>query len=341
MKILRALLFPFTLVYHLITEIRNRLYDQGLKPAASFDVPVIGVGNLTIGGTGKTPMVEHLIRLLSPQYKVATLSRGYGRRTRGIRIAGAGDSPETVGDEPFQFFDKFNDVYVAVGEERALAITYILNDKPDTEVIIMDDAFQHRRVRPSFQVLLTEYSRLFHRDFVLPSGNLRESKKGARRADAVVVTKCPREIGEEEMMKIQSGIRLYTQSPIFFSTLRYNAPAALGANLHQRDSVILVSGIAETHTLTAHVEANYRLVKHLAYRDHHRYTRNDLQVISDLARKHNAMVITTEKDAVKIKSPDFKPYIDEIPWFYLPIEIEFIRNGKDFDEMLLNVVKNA
>ncbi len=160
MKGIGWLLFPFAVIYDVITSVRNRLYDTGVKPVARFDLPVIGVGNLTVGGTGKSPMVEYLIRLFSADRKVATLSRGYGRSTRGIRIAGKEDSPSTLGDEPYQFYRKFGaDVVVAVGEERALAIPYLLDQHPDTGVIILDDAFQHRRVLPSLQLLLTDVSR--------------------------------------------------------------------------------------------------------------------------------------------------------------------------------------
>ena len=171
MAILRVLLFPFAIIYNVITSLRNRLYDQGVKPSIKFELPVIGVGNLTAGGTGKTPLTEYLIRLLARNYKVATLSRGYGRRTKGFRIAQPTDSAATVGDEPFQFFVKFGDrVKVAVGEERALAIASLLQQYPRTEVILLDDAFQHRRVIPSLNILLTDYHRPFYEDLLLPAG---------------------------------------------------------------------------------------------------------------------------------------------------------------------------
>ena len=342
MKIVQMLLFPFSVVYHLITEARNRLYDLGLKPVASFEIPVVSVGNLAVGGTGKTPMIEHLIRLLSPTYQVATLSRGYGRRTKGIRIAGEKDDPSTVGDEPFQFHRKFHGkISVAVGEERALAIPYLIDERPDTHVILLDDAFQHRSVKPLFQVLLTDYSRLFHQDFLLPAGRLRESKNGARRADVVIVTKCPREISEEEMIEIEAGIKVYAQKPVFFSTLRYNAVVPMGNGSELRDSVVLVTGIANARPLRQHIDGNFRMVRHFDFSDHHHYTIAEVKKITDVAIEHGAMVVTTEKDAVKLGSDAFRAIVDRTPFFYLPVEIEFLKNGKDFDEMVLNAVKNA
>ena len=192
MILLRILLFPFSWLYYLITQIRNRLYDRGLKPSVKFELPVICVGNLTVGGTGKTPMIEHLIRLLQNRFKVATLSRGYGRATKGIRIAGPSENASTIGDEPFQFYTKFGKrITVAVGEERALAIPTILQECSDTQIILLDDGFQHRKVSPGFSILLTDYHRPFYNDFLLPSGRLRESRWGAERADVIVVTKCP------------------------------------------------------------------------------------------------------------------------------------------------------
>ena len=342
MKLIQILLFPFSVVYHLITGARNRLYDQGLKPVARFEIPVISVGNLAVGGTGKTPMIEHLIRLLNPVYQVATLSRGYGRRTKGIRIAGDKDDASTLGDEPFQFHRKFRDkVSVAVGEERALAIPYLIDEKPDTQVILLDDAFQHRSVQPSFQILLTDYSRLFHRDLLLPAGRLRESKHGAERADVVVVTKCPRVISEEEMIAIETGIKVYASRPVFFSTLRYNAMVPVGEAGEPRDSVVLVTGIANARSLHQHIRGNFRIVRHFDFPDHHIYSTAEVSKIAEVADKHRAMVITTEKDAAKLGSSAFGAFVDKTPFFYLPVEIEFVKNGKDFDEMVLNAVKNA
>jgi tetraacyldisaccharide 4'-kinase len=276
---MKILLFPFAVLYDMVTNVRNRLYDLGLKPSASFDVKLISVGNLAVGGTGKTPMIEHLVRLLKSSYKVATLSRGYGRSTRGIRLAGAADNAQTLGDEPFQFYKKFkNEVAVIVGEERALAIPYLMDEHPDTQVVLMDDAFQHRKVKPHFSILLTDFNRPFYEDLLVPAGRLRESKKGAGRADVIVVTKCPDEITEERMMEMASKIRVYSKRPVFFSRVRYGQMIGFrAAPTRPVEKVILVSGIANHRPLEEHVAANYRLIRHFAFRDHHQYRDEDLK----------------------------------------------------------------
>src|SRR5688500_17872842 len=337
---LKVLLFPFAVLYDAITTIRNRLYDLGYKPAARFEIPIIAVGNLAVGGTGKTPMIEYLIRLLSAQFSIATLSRGYGRETRGIRIASSTDNALTLGDEPYQFYRKFaHEIVVAVGEERALAIPYILQQHPDTDIILMCDAIQHRKVKPSFQVLLTDCNNPFYKDFLLPAGTLRESAKGADRADIIIVTKCSSDISGDAMMKMEKAIRDYAEKPIFFTTIRYGSPIALGHVHPPSDRVILLSGIANHHTLEQYVAANYTLVRHFAFPDHHVYTDEDLRPVSELAAREKAIVLTTEKDAVKLDMSQLKPVISSVPFFYLPIQMEFLKNGKDFDEMVLNVLK--
>jgi tetraacyldisaccharide 4'-kinase len=342
MKVLRVLLFPLAVVFDIVTGIRNRLYDQGLKPTAKFDLPVIGVGNLAIGGTGKTPMVEHLIRLLTPSYKVATLSRGYGRSSRGIRIANDTDTAVTLGDEPFQFFKKFRgQVVVSVGEERALAIPYIIDQHPETQVILLDDSYQHRKVTPGFQILLTDYNNPFYDDLLLPAGRLRESKRGINRADAIVLTKCPPEISDEEMISVESHIRTYSIRPVFFTTIRYGSLVPFDNRAVPGNVFVLVSGIASHKPFENYIKSQYQLLKHFVYNDHHSYTDQDVQDICEFARQHNASVLTTEKDAVKLNSNKFSTFLSAIPFFYLPIEMEFLKSGKDFDEMILNAVNRA
>ncbi|MBT1702564.1 tetraacyldisaccharide 4'-kinase [Chryseosolibacter indicus] len=336
----RFLLFPFAVLFDLVTSIRNSLYERGYKPSASFDLPVISVGNLAVGGTGKTPMIEYLIRLLSKHYKIATLSRGYGRETSGIRIAANTDSASTIGDEPFQLYRKFGEsVKVCVGEERALAIPFIIDQAEETEVILLDDSFQHRKVKPSFQVVLTDYNNLFTKDWLMPVGRLRESRRGIDRADVVVVTKCPPELGNEEMLEIEKSIRQYTSKPVFFSVIRYGDPVAINTYSKIDERVILVTGIANHKPIEDYVAKHFKLIHHFLFPDHHSYTNEDLKKITAFAEKENAMVLTTEKDAAKLDSPPFAYAYDYIPFFYLPIQSEFLKNGKDFDEMVLSVVK--
>ncbi len=335
--IMRIVLYPFAILYDFVTSLRNRLYDLGYKPSASFDLPVICIGNLSVGGTGKTPMVEYLIRLLSDRYKIATLSRGYKRTTRGFKIATSADNASTLGDEPYQFFRKFKDrVTVAVGEERALAIPAILQEQP-VNVILLDDAFQHRRVSPSFSILLTDFNRPFDQDVLLPAGRLRESRINAKRADVIVVTKCPPTLSPEVMMDLEKSIRKYSSKPVFFGTVHYGSPVSFGLSTHPiTDDVILVTGIANAQPLAAFVRNNFRVVHHFEFADHHEYTENDIRMVLDkLKQNPSASLLTTEKDMVKLGAPAFLQILSACQLFFLPISIQFLKSGQDFDEMLL------
>ncbi|MBL7856281.1 MAG: tetraacyldisaccharide 4'-kinase [Cyclobacteriaceae bacterium] len=344
MIVLRVLLFPFAVLYDLVTRVRNKLYDLGLKPTARFEVPVISVGNLAIGGTGKTPVVEHLIRLLHADYEVATLSRGYGRNTKGFRIGNDEDSALTLGDEPFQLYRKFNDkALITVGEERAFAIPNIMDQFPNTGVVVMDDAFQHRKVTPLINLLLTDFNRPFYHDVLLPAGRLRESRKGANRADAVVVTKCPVEISDDTMMDIEKAIRKYCDKPVFFSKIHYGNPLPFRQTAQgMGEKVILVSGLANASPLVTYMKKNFAVIHHLDFPDHHIYTRNDLNKIRKLAEAvPDCSIVTTEKDAAKLDVASFEVLTAGLPFFYLPIEIEFIKSGQDFDEMVLNAIQRV
>jgi tetraacyldisaccharide 4'-kinase len=342
MFLIRILLFPFAVLYDAITRFRNLLYDIKLKPSASFEIPLISVGNLAVGGTGKTPMVEHLIRLFEAKgLAMATLSRGYGRKTKGMRLANHADTAETIGDEPYQLFDKYHQhAVVSVCEERAYAIPFLVDQFPDLKVIIMDDAFQHRAVRPGFSMVLTEYSNPFYQDFVMPAGKLRESCMGIKRADMVIVTKCPPDIDEEEMIKMEHAIRSYEERPVFFTTIRYGEAIAFdGVTPWKAAKVVLVSGLANAESLTAYVKENYNLVHHFDFPDHYAYTHKDWVKIDQLAKKHEAVIITTEKDRAKLRA--LASADDQKSLFYLPIEIDFIKGGTDFDSIVLDYVKNA
>jgi tetraacyldisaccharide 4'-kinase len=333
MIVLHFLLFPFAVLYDWITRIRNRMYDQGLKPSVRFEVPVISVGNLTVGGTGKTPMIEYLIRLLS-DHKLATLSRGYGRRTKGFRIADAADGAATLGDEPFQLYRKFGDrVVVAVGEERALAIPSILQEHAETEVILLDDAYQHRRVIPSLNILLSDYNRPFYIDYLLPSGRLREARSGAGRADMIVVTKCPTDLSEGEMATIRQQIHSYADRPLFFSRILYGAPVDMAGNEGEvPEKLGLVSGIANPIPLERYVSEQYKLVKHFNFADHHVYTVSDMLKLKRFVQEHPGVgLLTTEKDRVKLDTAELTHHVRSLPLFYLPIELEFVKSGKEFD----------
>ncbi len=341
MSVFRFLLVPFAMLYDVVTAVRNRLYDMNYKPTTRFDIPVIGVGNLAVGGTGKTPMVEYLIRLLSPEFKIATLSRGYGRKTRGFRIASEKDTAATVGDEPYQIYKKFTpSVNVVVGEDRAYAIPMLLQEREETNVVLLDDAYQHRSVIPGFSILLTEYSNPFYNDNLLPYGRLREAPEGAKRADAIVVTKCPAQLDGDAVMEFERCIRKYTDKPVFFSKIRYGEPVAFGKPVTKLSKrVVVVSAIANAHILEEYVAKSFSLIRHFSFRDHYAFSTGDLKEISALLQKYpegEVSIVTTEKDSVKLQRAELRDTIARLPIFYLPIETEFIRNGKDFDTLVVS-----
>lgn len=338
MNFLAIILFPFTLLYDLATRFRNYLFDIGYKKSFEFDVRVISVGNLSVGGTGKTPMVEYLIRLLKGQYTMSTLSRGYGRKTKGFRLADEKDTYQTIGDEPRQFQIKFPDVQVSVGEERAVAIPFILAERPDTNLILLDDAYQHRTVKPLVNILLTDYNRPFFEDYLLPSGRLREARKGARRADVVIVTKCPA-IDEEERKVIQEKIAKYSDAPVYFSAIRYLEPKEIFSSDQISNDVFIFSGLANHSQFSRYVEGKFNLLGEMHFKDHHAYSQKDFQVIlAKLAsfKGRKVSLLTTEKDMVKLIDEPLKSMLNAVSVFYLPIETYFLENGRQFDELILN-----
>ncbi len=336
--LLRYLLFPFSVLYQVVTSFRNFLYNKKILRSIEFDVRTIVVGNLTVGGTGKTPMVEYLIRLLSNEYKIAVLSRGYGRKTKGFLLADELSTPNRIGDESMQLYTKYkNEIVVAVGEDRALAVPSILAVHPDINLIILDDAFQHRSIKGRTSILLTDYRRLFYSDFLLPMGLLRESRKGAKRADLVVVTKCPIKLAENEMNKIENKIRKYTNASTFFAGIQYQNPISLFNSDLFSKNVLLVSGIAKTEELVEYVKSNFNLIHHVHFADHYWYTLKDIQSIKEEYEKitlSEKIILITEKDAVKWNNSVFKDVLKNISVFYLPIETVFLKNKEKFDELV-------
>ncbi len=345
MKIVKLLLYPFAAMYNLGTKVRNYLYDIGQRPSFQFETPIISVGNLNVGGSGKTPMVEYLIHLLKDKYAVATLSRGYKRATKGYRLAHETDTASLIGDEPMQLLKKFgSDIKVVVSEDRVHAIPNILKASPQTDVIILDDALQHRSVRPMLSILVTEFSRPFYRDFLMPLGRLRESRRGSRRADIIVVTKCKSGLSEAERKEMMESIQDYSgQKPVFFATIEYGEPLPIGNQKILVRNIILVSGIAKTNPLTNYCNDHFRVLKHFNYPDHHRYTTRDLEEIEKFcAQQRDAYsIITTEKDMVKLIEPGLKPYVDRLPWFYIPIRQEFLEDGLKFDSLIFGILNPA
>lgn len=321
------LLYPIALLYDGVTRWRNRMFDSGFIKSAEFWVPTIVVGNLSMGGTGKTPLVEFLIELLMKDFSLATLSRGYGRKSRGFLLGKEGLGPREIGDEPFQLLTKYGkEVTVAVGEERVLAIPEILFNRPDTEMIILDDAYQHRYVKADYRILLTTYQKPFFRDKILPIGTLRENPYGADRADLIIVTKCPEGIQDAEKTEFKSEISSYSKPdcPVFFAGLKYGTPyPVFGDGQQSKEKVILVSGIASDQVLKAYVEKKFELVETMTYRDHYSYKLEDILKIREIFDRHqDVMVLTTEKDAGKLKDPKFRDYLMEIPIFALPVKAD-------------------
>jgi tetraacyldisaccharide 4'-kinase len=337
---MKYLLLPFSLLYGFVTDVRNYLYDKGFWKVTSFNRPIINFGNLTVGGTGKTPHVEYLIKLLKGKCTIATLSRGYGRKTKGFIIANSSATAQTIGDEPYQFYQKFStEIMVTVGEDRVESINKIFIQKPDTELIILDDAFQNRPVKPSLNILLMDFSRPIYEDFTFPAGRLRERRHGAKRADVVIVTKCPDDISLEKQEEITHKLHPYLQenTPIFFTKILYGKPQNCRSEEEENidlQNIILVSGIANPQPFEEYAKKHFELVNHLIFNDHHDFTEKDLVEISS----QKMPILMTEKDMVK-----FIPFLNyhlikDVPLYYLPIEIAFVDDGMkcDFDHLILS-----
>ena len=311
-----------------------------------FDRFIISVGNLTVGGTGKTPFVELLIRKMKARHHLAVLSRGYKRKTRGFMLANENDSSETLGDEPFQYFTKYGkEVLVAVGEKRALAIPQIIGNDEKTEVIILDDAYQHRQVKPDLNILLNDYSRPFYKDHVLPVGLLREPRSQAKRADIVVVTKCPEDMSTVEMENIKKQIDKHSSksTPVYFSGIKYLKPQKLFGYQNFSENVILFTGIANSAPLEDFIEKHYNLLHHKKFPDHYSFTNKDLLGLIELFEEINLehkCLLTTEKDMVRLISiKEEARSLMDLPVFYLPIELYFLENGDCFVDKLENKIK--
>ena len=279
LKSFRILLLPFALVYGLIVWIRNWMYNKNILRSSSFGLPVICVGNLSVGGTGKSPMVEYLVFNLNNYFKVATLSRGYKRKTRGYALASEHTTAIDIGDEPMQFHLKFPDVPVAVGEERIVAIPQLLHDRPETQVVILDDAFQHRAIKAGFNILLTDYGNLFTRDFFLPTGDLRDMRSSYKRADVVIVTKCKHDLSDEEKKSITEEINPLPHQKLFFSAISYGTPYHITRHnftyIDEQTEVLLVTGIANPKPLKKFLEDRIYTYYMMHYSDHHIFSIDD------------------------------------------------------------------
>ena len=333
------MLLPFSWLYAAVLAVRNWLYDVGWKRAETFAVPLLNVGNLRVGGTGKTPHVSWLVEeLLRQGHRPAILSRGYGRQTKGPRLAGPHDSAATVGDEPWQYFEQFagRKVAVAVAEERRLGAHLLLREHPETTVIVLDDAYQHRAVRLTLNILLTELARPFYEDYVLPAGRLRESRGGAARADVVIVTKCPPNLSEADQQAVAQHIRHYSRPevPVLFSTYQYAAPQALPDGnapslpvAPTAGPAVLLTGIAQPGPLREELkQQGYKIQYHAQFPDHHAFTPEDVAAL----RAHwqpGWPIFTTEKDATRLLMPELRTARAGMPLYTIPVRVAFLGDG--------------
>jgi len=334
-------------MYAFISSIRSYLFDKGIFKSSEFDLPIINVGNLAVGGSGKTPHIEYIIRLLIPEFKVATLSRGYGRKTKGYREVNVDSTAQESGDEPLQIKNKFPNIKVFVGEERVAAIPKILFDYPEIDVILLDDAYQHRAIKAGFNVLLTDYSKIFTQDKSMPFGRLREYPKAANRSDLIVVTKCPEIISQKENDNLKTEIQSFTDSEVLFSKIQYGELVPFG-NINKTntiENILVISALANPKPMLDYINTKYKPtnIEHLEYRDHYNFSKNDISTLIEKFNsfaEQNKIIIISEKDAIRLRAVTKGTAFDNLGVFILPIKISFIAESKEiFNDKIINYVR--
>ncbi|MCX6325786.1 MAG: tetraacyldisaccharide 4'-kinase [Bacteroidia bacterium] len=347
-------LYPVSLIYGLITGIRNFMYNTGIIPSVEFHFPVICVGNIAVGGTGKTPHTEYLAGLLRGNFKVATLSRGYKRKTRDFRIASSSSLVSDIGDEPLQIFHKFPDVLVTVDRNRVHGVNRILEAYPETEVIILDDGFQHRRITPGFSILLSDFERLIERDYMMPFGSLRESKGNIRRADIILITKSPENISPIKRRLIVKEIDKAPYQNLYFTSITYKAPLPVFDSKDPEEThldmsqcagcgIVLITGIANPLPIKEYLQKTFGEIIHLSFPDHYNFKEKDIYSISSAYKNLKSLtkyLFTTEKDSVRLR--EFTNFAEPArsAFFYIPVGIQFLNNDKDkFDNLIINYVR--
>ncbi len=337
-------------MYAYLAAFRQWFYQKRLFKSVSFDLPIINVGNLAVGGSGKTPHIEYLIRVLQPGFQVATLSRGYGRKTRGFKEVMISGQPIEFGDESLQIKRKFPEVRVFVGEDRVEAITALLLEAPDTEVILLDDAFQHLPLKAGLNLLLTDFAKPFTRDKSMPWGRLREFPKAADRAEAVIVTKCPSLISENQKDQLKLELTEFTQAPIYFSFLKYGSLYTFKdqsiPHWPSKPEIMLLTGLAQPGLMAQYLQEQYKpkVFKHFAFSDHHLFTKNEIEKV--IAAYHQldsskAVMVVSEKDLQRLLLPQFDTLIADINIFVLPVEVDFKDHTSDFNQWIINYVRQA
>lgn len=347
--LVRILLLPFSLLYGLAISLRDFFYRRGLLKSIEFNIPTISVGNLSVGGAGKTPHIEYLIRLLKDYVHLSTLSRGYGRKTKGFLTVHERMTAEQVGDEPLQFKRKFPDIWVTVSESRTFAIPRIIMDRPEMQLVLLDDAFQHRSIQPGLNILLTEFHYPFKKDYLLPSGRLREWRSAYERADIIIISKCPPAVSEAEKKAMQELIQPFSHQKMYFSYYDYDYPYYI-FNPGQRFelqpdwNVLLICAIARTDYLVSYLEQKVNTVKVLEYEDHHFFNKHDVSNLQMTYTKWDAskkVIITTEKDAMRLELHRTFLIANRLPIFVLPVKVGFHFNeGEQFDQDVKDFLLN-
>ena len=344
-------LLPLSWLYGLGVRLRNWMFNIGLKKSRSFDIPVISVGNITVGGSGKTPHVEYLINLLHEKFRVAVLSRGYKRKSHGYLLAGKDTIMPEIGDEPFQMKSKYSDIYVAVDKDRCHGIDRLTTDDAtkDVDTILLDDAYQHRYVKPGINILLIDYHRLIIYDKLLPAGRMREPKEGTSRADIVIITKCPKDLKPMEFRVLKRALNLYPYQELYFTTLRYNALKALFSDEHlslnalpKNVNIMLLTGIASPEQMMVDLQTVSKRITPLTFGDHHLFTAEDVeQINSTFAAMHKPkVIITTEKDATRLENLDGLSEETKSNIYALPIRIQFMLGGEEeFNNKIISYVR--
>ncbi len=348
------ILFPLSLIYGAVVATRNWMFNMGILTSHEFKIPVISVGNITVGGTGKTPHVEYLVELLQKNFHLAVLSRGYKRKTRGFVKASASSGVKEIGDEPLQIYRKYPDISVVVDESRVHGINRLLRNDEKLNAVILDDAYQHRYVHAGINILLIDYERMITQDHLLPYGRLRESARERRRANIIIITKCPARIKPIEKRLVYKDLNLYPYQSLFFTTLAYDEPRpvfpgaakAPGKEMlrSKKPHVLMLTGIANPRLFKKQIRSITTKITELAYPDHHNYKLKDLQKIIAEYEKlpgKEKLIITTEKDAMRLREfEEFSEQLREI-LFYIPVRVVFMEDkGENFKKIITNYVRN-
>lgn len=346
---MKKLLLPISLIYSFVLYIRHKLFDWGILKSKSYDIPNICIGNLNLGGTGKTPHIEYLVRLLSDKYNIAVLSRGYGRKTKGFILANSSHTHEDIGDEPLQYFKKFSNISVAVDEDRCEGMERLLQEENPPQVVLLDDAYQHRKIKSGLNVLLTDYYYLYSKNYLVPAGGLRDIKAAAKRADIIVVTKSPEVLTPYYKKDVEESLKPLPHQKLFYSYIEYQefqplSKCSFNTNIKEAKTVLLLCGIANTYSLEDHIKRKYNTISNIKFNDHHNFTEKDIDMIIEKYNSligKNKVIVTTEKDAMRLINSSYISKFDNIPIYTIPIKVKFHKEeNNSFDDEILRYVNN-